>query len=316
LTVSEATPSARGYAAALGAAALLSTTAVFIRYLTLTYGLPALVLAFWRDVFTVATLAAVLALVRPALLRVERRHLGFLAAYGVMLAVFNAMWTLSVAYNGAAVATVIADCSAAFTVLLAWILLREALNWGKVIAVAMSITGCVLVADALDPAAWAINPIGIATGVMSALTYAGYGLMGRAASQRGLDPWTSLLYTFAFATVVLLGINLLPGEVVPGGAIEVGDMLWLGVAWVGWGVLFLLGAGPTVGGFGLYNVSLSLLPSSIANVIVTMEPAFTAVTAYIFLGERLTLTQGLGAVLVIGGVVFLRVYEARTRISQ
>ena len=60
---------ARGYAAALGAAALLSTTAVFIRYLTLTYGLPAMVLAFWRDVFAVLTLLVVLSLVRPALLR-------------------------------------------------------------------------------------------------------------------------------------------------------------------------------------------------------------------------------------------------------
>ena len=311
MTDTSPTHTARGYAAALGAAALLSTTAVFIRYLTLTYHLPAMVLAFWRDVFTVLALGVVLAIVRPALLRVERRHLGFLIAYGVMLAVFNAMWTLSVAYNGAAVATVIADCSAAFTVLLGWILLKEGLNWGKTIAVVLSITGCVLVADALDPAVWAINPIGILTGIMSALTYAGYGLMGRAASQRGLNPWTSLLYTFTFATVILLGINLLPGEVVPGGAIEVSDLLWLGAAWAGWGVLFLLGAGPTVGGFGLYNVSLSLLPSSIANVIVATEPAFTAVTAYAFLGERLSLVQLLGAALVIGGVIFLRVYQGR-----
>ncbi len=41
---------ARGYPVALGAAAILSTTAIFIRFLTQTYHMPALLLAFWRDV--------------------------------------------------------------------------------------------------------------------------------------------------------------------------------------------------------------------------------------------------------------------------
>ena len=48
MTHSPSSDLTRGYTAALGAAALLSTTAVFIRYLTVTYKIPALVLAFWR----------------------------------------------------------------------------------------------------------------------------------------------------------------------------------------------------------------------------------------------------------------------------
>lgn len=311
MTHSPSSDLTRGYTAALGAAALLSTTAVFIRYLTVTYKIPALVLAFWRDIFLVLTLVPVLAIVRPALLRVERRHLGYLAAYGLMLSAFNAMWTLSVAFNGAAVATVLAYCSAAFTALLGWWLLREKLNWGKLVAIALSIGGCVLVADALDPAAWSANYIGILSGILSGLTYAGYSLMGRSASQRGLNPWTSLIYTFGFAAVILLGVNLVPGEGMPGGALRTGDMLWLETSWVGWGVLFLLAAGPTAGGFGLYNVSLSHLPSSVANLIVTLEPAFTALSAYFFLGERLTLIQAAGSLLIVGGVVFMRIYQGR-----
>jgi len=302
---------ARGYSAALGAAVLLSTTAVFIRYLTVTYELPALVLAFWRDVFVVLTLLPVLAAARPALLHIERRHLGYLGAYGLMVAAFNATWTLSVAFNGAAVATVLAYCSAAFTALLGWWLLKEKLTWGKLVAVALSIGGCVLVADALDPAAWSANFAGIATGVLSGLAYAGYSLMGRSAAQRGLNPWTTLIYTFGFAAVILLGVNLLPGEVIPGGAVYAVDLFWLGESWAGWGILLLLAAGPTVGGFGLYNISLSHLPSSVANLIVTLEPAFTAVTAYFFLGERLTVTQAAGSLVIVVGVVFLRVTQGR-----
>ena len=86
----------------------------------------------------------------------------------------------------------------------------------------------------------------------------------------------------------------------------VADLFWLGNAWVGWGVLFLLAAGPTVMGFGLYNVSLSYLPSSVANLIVTLEPVFTAITAYFLLGERLTWIQILGSMVVLSGVVFFR----------
>ena len=44
----------------------------------------------------------------------------------------------------------------------------------------------------------------------------------------------------------------------------------------GWLILFLLAAGPTLAGFGLYNVSLTYLPSSVVNLIVTLEPVMTA----------------------------------------
>ena len=116
----------RGYTIALISTAFLSTTAIFIRYLTLTYALPPLILAFWRDVFVVLTLLPVLRWLRPALLRVERRHILYLAAYGLVLSLFNIMWTFSVALNGAAVATVLCYCSVAFTALLGWWLSRKA----------------------------------------------------------------------------------------------------------------------------------------------------------------------------------------------
>lgn len=77
----------------------------------------------------------------------------------------------------------------------------------------------------------------------------------------------------------------------------------------GWGVLLALAAGPTVAGFGLYNVSLSYLPSSVANLVVSLEPAFTAVTACLLFGERLTAVQLAGSTMILGAVAFLRVYE-------
>ena len=218
----------RGYPIALASAVILATTGIFIRYLTQTYRIPALVLAFWREVFVVLTLLAVLGVFRPARLKARRAHLPYLLVYGLTLAIFNSLWTLSVALNGAAAATVLVYCSAAFTALLGWRLLKERLDRVKLLAVALSLGGCVLAADALNASAWQSNLLGILTGVLSGLGYAAYSLMGRSAAQRGLDPWTTLLYTFGFASLFLLTFNLLPGGALPGAAARPSDLLWLG----------------------------------------------------------------------------------------
>lgn len=302
---------AKGYLVAAFAALFLSTTAVFIRFLTQTYAMPALVLALWRDVFVVVTLAPIFALAKPRLLRLPPRLLPYLAAYGLVLALFNSLWTLSVSLNGAAVATVLVYSSGAFTAILGRIFLKERLGLAKLAAVAMSLCGCALVAGILELGSWKGNLLGVLIGVVAGLSYAIYSLFGRSAADRGLDPWTTLIYTFAFAALFLFILNCLPGAPLPGSSRSVGDILWLGASWKGWLVLFLLAAIPTVGGFGLYNVSLSILPSSIASLVVSLEPAFTAVFAYLLLGERLTAVQLAGAALILGGVVVLRLFVSR-----
>ena len=298
----------RGYLAALGSAVVLSTTAIFIRHLTVAFQLPPLILAFWREVFVALTLLLILGLVRPSLLRMERRHLAFLVAFGLTLMIFNALWTTAVALSGAAIATVLVYCSTAFTALLGWLFLKEKLTRAHLLAIALALGGCVLVAGALNPEAWRASLAGVVVGILSGLGYALYSLLGRSASRRGLNPWTTLLYTFGFASLFFLLINLLPGEVVPGSAARPGDLLWLGGALDGWGILILLAAGPTVLGFGLYNISLGYLATGVANLVLTTEPVFTAALAYVLLGERLSLLQILGGLMILGGVVLIRLY--------
>ncbi len=302
----------RGYSFALLGALFLSTTSIIIRHMTLTYQIPALILAFWRDVFIVATLIPAFWMINKRLLKIKSDHLWFLVLYGLIVAFFNSFWTLSVSINGAAVATVLVYCSAGFTVLLGWWLLKESLTWIKLVAVIFSLGGCVLVAEAYNPALWNTNFAGILTGILSGLSYAAYSLMGRSASQRGLSPWTTLLYSFTFAGVFLLILNLIPGDFLIGKAEQASDLMWLGNRLDGWIILILLAAIPTLAGFGFYNVSLTYLPSSIANLISTTEPAFTAVTAFIFLGERLTSIQMVGSIFILAGVVFLRLFANKS----
>lgn len=294
------------YFIALTSAVFLSTTAIFIRYLTVNYGIPALVLAFWRDFFVVFTLLPILLLSHGKLLRIKKKQLLYLVIYGLVLAIFNSFWTISVALNGAAVATVLAYCSAAFTALLGYWFLKEGLGWIKIIAVINSLTGCALVSGAYTQAAWQTNLIGILSGILAGLSYAVYSLMGRKANQQGMNSWVTILYTFAFAGMFLLITNLIPDSPIPGSASQPAELFWLGTDWKGWLPLFLLAAGPTVMGFGLYNISLRFLPASVANLITTSEPVFTAIFAFFIFGERLNAIELCGGFMIMVGVVLIR----------
>jgi drug/metabolite transporter (DMT)-like permease len=297
----------RGFLAALSSAFFLSFTGILIRLLIVNYQMPALVIAYWREAFVALILAAILIIFHPHLLKSMQGHTIFLIAFGFSLALMNALWIVSVSINGAAVSTALVYISGAFSALLGWLFLHERLTGIKMLAVVISFCGCVLVVQAYDAVAWQLNLLGIFTGVTAGLIYAVYSLLGRRASQLGINPWASLLAAFGTASCFMLLFNLGFGKYLPGGAQTLQEMFWLGDAWHGWGILLLLAAGPTLLGFGLYNISLHHLPASVANLIATIEPVFTATVAFFILGEVLTLIQILGGVLILIGVILLRV---------
>jgi len=161
------------------------------------------------------------------------------------LSVFNALWTTSVAFNGAAVATVLAYSSAAFTAVIGWRLFSESLGVIKILAVVLSIVGCILVSGAYDMNNWQINPIGILIGLSSGLAFASYNIMGRAASIRNINSWQAVLFSFVFATFFLLIYNIL--FVYDSANVMAPDVFWLGDKFWGWIILIILAIGPTIG---------------------------------------------------------------------
>jgi drug/metabolite transporter (DMT)-like permease len=61
---------------------------------------------------------------------------------------------------------------------------------------------------------------------------------------------------------------------------------------------------------------LNYLPASIANLIATLEPVFTTVSAYLLFGERLNGIQLIGGLMILGSVIFLRIHESRLTIHS
>ncbi len=118
-----------------------------------------------------------------------------------------------------------------------------------------------------------------------------------------------MLYGFssgvAFLFLFNLGVNAL------GGQAPLANFLWLGDSYMGWAILLLLGVGPTIGGYGLYLVSLGYLPATVASLIGALEPVFTAIWAYLLFHEGLTGIQLAGSLMVLASVVVLRLGEGR-----
>lgn len=283
-----------------------SFTAIFVSRLTGYYRVQPLLLAFWRDFLVSLALLALLLLTRRRLPAIERRQLPFFLLYGLVLSAFNAIWTLSVPLNGAAVSTVLVYGSLGFTVVLARWFFRERITLAKIAGVIFSLTGCILVANAYDAAAWNARPLGIAVGLLSGLLFAFYSLAGKEAARRQIDSWVAMFFTFSFASLFLLAINLIPSmPQAAGSALK----LLPDLPRAGWLLLVGLALIPTLLGYGFYNLSMHYLPASIANLIATMEPAFTAAEAYLLLGETMSTAQIGGSLTVIAAVVIVRISE-------
>jgi drug/metabolite transporter (DMT)-like permease len=297
----------RGFLIALIATILWSTTGPLISYLNKTYSLPSLVLAFWRDLFVSVGMLIGLSVFSRTRFHLDRSHWLFMVFYGLTLALFNSMWTFSVQYNGAAVATVFAFSSPAITAILSRIVFKEKAGWVKIVSILLSLAGLVFVSGAYDPAVWSLNAVGILFGLLTGLFFAIYNLEGKHASDTSIDSWTALLYSFASATFFLLLFNL--GADLVSGKPALGEMMWLGNSVSGWGILFFLGVAPTLGGFGLYTLSMRFIPATSANLVATLEPVLTAIWAYLFLSEMLSGIQLFGGALIMVGVILLRVSE-------
>ncbi len=64
-----------------------------------------------------------------------------------------------------------------------------------------------------------------------------------------------------------------------------------------------LGAGITLGAYGLYNYALSQLPAGRVSVFINLIPVFTVMLGFMLLGERFTPTQFAASILILTGVI-------------
>jgi DME family drug/metabolite transporter len=304
----------KGYLIAIAATMVWSFTGILIRYLTDVIAMPVLVMAAWRDALVAATLVVIFLVFNRSRFTIAKEHIPFLIVYGFILSLYNMLWTLSVKFNGAAVSTVLVYISPAITALIERWFFAEKMNLRQYVAIAISIVGVAFVADAFSSQVWELNFWGLIVGMLSGLGMTAFSLAGRETARRDIDTWTALLYSFAIAAGFILLYDLISNGMPLSGIVA--RMFWLGDSTKDWSLLILLAVGPTLGGYGLYTLSLRYLQATVSNLIATLEPPLTTVEAYILLGERLTLPQIFGSLLILGSVILLRLKKRKKVASR
>ncbi len=290
----------------LTGSALIALVGIFIKILLVDYGLPILVVAFWRNLFVCIALLTGLSLFKPELLHAGKKNLPFLAGYGFILTMLNGVWGGSVYFNGASVATVLVYISVPLTVIGQWWLGGEKPSARLIPSTLLCLSGCALVCGIQGVSDFSLTPMGLFLGLFSGLFYAGYALMGRACALRGINPFTVLMYIFGFAALFMLTADLFSNGLIPGAAASPTDILLPGVPLKVWGLILTLAMGPTMAGWLLINMSLSKLTPSVASVLLTTEPMITALVAIPTLGEYMNTLQWAGCFLILGGVIVLK----------
>ncbi|MCS6772863.1 MAG: EamA family transporter [Anaerolineae bacterium] len=283
------------------AAALWGTFGVSVRLLDGLAPTDALSVGFFRLAFSAPALglAGVAALGRQVW-RVERRDLPLMALVGAMMALYQVCYVSAVQQAGVTLAVLVTLCSApAIVAVLAGVFLKERLTLAVGGALAAALVGTALLVNPQGgPVEASRALLGAAFALGAATAYAVVTLLGRAFAAR-YHPLQPLVIGFPFGAALLLAFAL------PNG-------LALGYPPLGWGILVWLGLGPTALAYVLFFNGMKRTPATAASVIALAEPLTATTLAAALFGERLGATGGLGAALLVAGVLALLVKPPRS----
>lgn len=289
-----------GAAFALGAGLLWATIPVCVRPAT-DAGVHPLVLVFYRILFSSALFAGACLAARPGAFRIRPRDLPFFAAFGLLTEVANYnLYFVAIKRISPSIAAVLVYVASPVVIFGASIFYREPLTRRKWTALALSLSGMVLVTRCErvllgleDPGR--LSPLGIAAGVGAGVTYGLFSLFGKKALER-YRPDTCLLWALLFGTLgqtALLGAVGLAGPALATWPAHV----WVRAAW--------LAIGPTVAGYLLYTLAIQRIEAGRAILLASIEPVAAGLLAFLLRGEVPTPLQGLGAVGVLAGAVLV-----------
>ncbi|MDV3223027.1 DMT family transporter [Intrasporangium sp.] len=170
---------------------------------------------------------------------------------------------------------------------------RRLIPLPKVMVLIAALAGLVLVSGFADIAGTAApqSGLGILLAMASGTTYAVTTVLGRTLAQRA-DPLVLTTATTTTGALVLLSIGVLAGPT--------GPILTTDPAALGW--LIYLGVFTMAMAYGLLYAGLRTTPGSTAVIASLLEPVTAAVSAALFLSERLPPTGIAGTILILTAV--------------
>jgi drug/metabolite transporter (DMT)-like permease len=279
----------------LGAVAI-GVAPLFVRWIHVTYGVGPTAIACWRMALSWPVFAVALATAaRPV--DTERARPAGMALVGALFVLDLALWHTSLVRTSIANSTLLSNLAPIFVALGGWLLFGARVGRSFIAAMVLALAGGVCLTGASIELGGTHLP-GDGLAAAAAVAYAAYLLalarVRRDASTLRLMTWSGAVAALGFAAVAwALGERFVPNA--PSG--------WLA-----------LGAFAVVAqlcGQALVAYSLDTVPATVAAVTLLIQPVLATLLAWPLFAEPIGLLQGVGAMMVMGGIVWARRDRAR-----
>ncbi len=271
----------------VGAASVLFGVVVVLGKLVLRAGMTVTsMLAIRFGVGALVLAALVIATRRPLTAAMgERRALAILAVCGY--AVESSFFFAAAQHGTAAAVTLLFFTYPVFVTVVAWALGKGAPARLTLLALASAVGGAALVVA--TGGGLAIEPIGAAFAMASALTYTAY-LVGADLALRRTNAFTSAMWVSAGASLGLAVFTILTGRWVTPPSVDV----WVQVVAMGLA---------SAAAFVCLLEGLQRIGAVRTSIVAATEPLAAAVLGYIVLDEPLGLGTAIGGALILAGAV-------------
>ena len=249
----------------------------------------------WRSVAVIVVVEALSFLQRkPAPTLTAYRSGRTMIIANVMLFIASLGFVYAVKTTSPANAAFLGSTVPIFGALLAWVILRERLNWVTIVAIVVAFIG-LLVTVVGDLGSGTM--VGNLAALSSAVGFAGYTVCVR--SDRDRD-WSPVLPGYAVMMIVVCGaVTLAKGNpLVP----PTGDLL---LALLHGGVIIVLGT-------YMFNHASKQVPAAVMTLFAQTEMVLVPVWSITLLGERPKTMVLLGGCIIFVAILGKAVYDART----
>lgn len=246
-----------------------------------------------RLVLSALFLGLYLILCQPGSLKIERKDLCYMAIFGI-LGVSAMQFTYFFTISQTNVATAVFLEYLAPVIILLYELMKgqEPRALTRILPVIIATLGGFLIVKGTAGQGMAVTPIGLLSGLGSALAFAFYILYSRYGLSK-YSPWTVLIWGYAIGGLAWT-LNGLPWVTF----LSYGGTDWLYFVYI---AIF-----STILPAGFFFKGLKLLSPVVAGVTSTMEPVAAGVLAFLLLGEVMTGMQIMGSLLIVAAITVIQ----------
>ncbi|HOP64978.1 MAG TPA: EamA family transporter [Spirochaetota bacterium] len=274
------------YILIISGAALWGLIGIFVKGLQ-EAGFTSMEIVVTRAISASLILFIYIALTDRALLKIKLSDIRYFIATGILsMAFFNWCYFTAIKEVSISIAVILLYTAPAFVIIISRFTFGERITKRKITALFLTVSGCILIAGPVSGAEISISVRGFIIGLGSGLGYALYPVFAKPAGKK-YSPVTITVYTFFFTALSLLPLSGISNIIRHINTPSI--------------ILYSAGLGlfPTALAYILYTRGLKHVEAGNAAIVSTIEPVVAILTGFIIFGERMSLLQTGGAMLIL-----------------